>query len=375
MIRTPVAILLTSALALVFFPSAALSETVAVGACLPNLKTYSTISQAVSSVTPGSIIEVCPGTYPEQVTITQPLTLRGVQAGNADNPTITVPPGGLTKSVVAPTNGVTMFFQILVQSTESGLVNISNLAVKGASSTNSGLSGWIEGIYYQNSSGVINGVATYGQKGNGRGFGIFIEGTTSPAKTVSVTNSSIHDFDSEGIRTNGSVLPPSLAVNITSNSVISSSSFSGNPVYGGIDVQGAAGSVLNNRVITHPASTGISSGTGIAFPSSSTVNGNTVENFTVGIWPLGNSNTIKSNEVSLAGSGIVISGSSNVVENNLLFNLKGGAGISFNCTGSSNTVIHNFVNDAYWGIVDPHGTNTVSPNSFANVQNVISGPC
>jgi hypothetical protein len=374
--RAAVRTLLISALEILFLTSAALTETVAVGACLPHLKTYSTISQAVGSVTAGSTILVCPGNYAEQVIIAQPLTLRGVQAGNAANPTVTVPSGGLTKSVIAPTNGVVMFFQILVQGTESGLVNISDLAVNGRSSTNTGLNGWIAGIYYQNSSGTLSSVATYGQKGNGNGFGIFLEGTTSPAKTVSVTNSSIHDFDSEGIRTNGSAIPPSLTVNIISNAIISSSSFSGKPAFGGIDIQGAAGSILNNRVITHPAPAGVSAGAGIAFPSNSMVTGNTVENFSVGIWSLGSSNTIKSNQVSLAGSAIVISASNNVVENNFLFtNLNGAAGISFNCTGTGNTVIHNFINDADWGIVDIHGTNTVTPNSFSNVANAISGPC
>jgi len=233
--------------------------------------------------------------------------IAGVTSANTANPTVIVPAGGLTKSVTAPTNGATMFFQILVQGTESGLVNISNIAVNGGSSANKFLSGWIAGIYYQNSSGTVSNVATYGQTGNGYGFGIFLEGTTSPPKTVTAKNNSVYDFDSEGIRTNGSIVP-TLTANIMSNSVISSNQFNGNPVYGGIDVQGALGSVSNNRVITHPAAPGISSGTGIAFPSSSTVTGNTVENFTVGIWALGNSNTVKSNQVSLALAGIVISG-------------------------------------------------------------------
>jgi hypothetical protein len=44
---------------------------------------------------------------------------------NTADPIVTVPSGGLTKSVIAPTNGATMFFQILVQGTESGMVNIA----------------------------------------------------------------------------------------------------------------------------------------------------------------------------------------------------------------------------------------------------------
>ena len=361
-----------SALSLLIAP-AALASTVLVGTCQHGLQTYPTISQAVSSVPTGSTVLVCPGTYPEQVTITQPLTLRGVQSANTANPTIAVPSGGLTKSVIAPTNGVIMFFQILVQGTESGLVNISNIGVSGSSSANNALNGWISGIYYQNSSGTVSGVAAYGQNGNGYGFGIFLEGTTSPAKAVTVKNSSVHDFDVEGIRTNGS--GNSLTVNIASNSVIGSNAFSGNPVYGGIDVQGAVGSIANNRVITHPAPPGISAGVGVAFPSSSVVTGNTVENFSVGVWALGNSNTVKSNQVSLAGAGIVISGSNNTVETNSFLNLSGGTGIDFNCTGTGNTVIHNLINDASWGISSSHGSNTISPNSYSNVANLISPPC
>lgn len=277
--------------------SGAVGKTVLVGTCLPNLQTYPTISQAVTAAVPGSTILVCPGTYPEQVT-TQPVTLRGVQSGNAANPVIEVPSGGLTKSVIAPANGVIMFFQVLVQGTESGLVNISNIAVDGDSSLNQFLTGWVSGIYYQNSSGTVSHVATYRQKGNGYGFGIFLEGTTAPAKVVTVKNSSVHDFDSEAIRTNGSPVP-SLTVNIESNSVTSSNTFSGNPVYGGIDLQGSEGSISNNRVITHPASPGVSTGVGVAFASNTVVSGNTLENW--GLWGLGDSNVVKGNTASLSG--------------------------------------------------------------------------
>jgi|HubBroStandDraft_1064217.scaffolds.fasta_scaffold57465_3 hypothetical protein len=351
---------------LLFLTSAALAKTVQVGTCLPNWQSYSTISQAVSSVPPGSTVLVCPGTYAEQVTITQPLTLRGVQNGNAANPTIIVPEGGLTQSVTAPTNGVTMFFQILVLNTESESVNISDIGVNGSSPSNQGLNGWLEGVYYQNSSGIVRGVATYGQNGNGYGFGIFLEGTTSPAKTITVEHCSVHDFDSEAIRTNGSPTP-SLNVNIESNSVISSNTFSGNPVYGGIDLQGSAGSVSNNRVITHPAPQGVSAGVGIAFASNTVVSGNTVENWIV--WGLGGSNVIKGNTVSL--SSIVAGGSNNLVQHNLLFN---GQGISLSCDGTSNNVTYNIINDVGAGITGVNGGDVVTPNSVSNVA-VVSSPC
>ena len=91
-----------------------LAANVQVGTCKPHLKSFLTISAAVSSVSPGSTIQVCPGTYAEQVTITQPLTLEGVASGTANQASITVPSGGLV------TNAVSMFgelvaAQVLVQ--------------------------------------------------------------------------------------------------------------------------------------------------------------------------------------------------------------------------------------------------------------------
>jgi len=68
--------------------------TVAVGNCRPPLVSYSTISEAVAAVTPNSTVLVCPGTYPEQVTITQALKLKGLK-DEAGYPVITVPSGGL----------------------------------------------------------------------------------------------------------------------------------------------------------------------------------------------------------------------------------------------------------------------------------------
>src|ERR1700730_5101948 len=71
------------------------ASTFAVGTCKPSLVSFTTISAAVIGVPPGSTIDVCPGTYPEQVTIAQPLTLKGISSGNAGQAVITVPGSGL----------------------------------------------------------------------------------------------------------------------------------------------------------------------------------------------------------------------------------------------------------------------------------------
>ncbi len=73
------------------------STTVAVGTCT-KFPSYITIQQAVTAVPAGGTVKVCPGTYPEQVTITKNLTLIGIGPTAS---TVVVPAGGLV------TNGVT----------------------------------------------------------------------------------------------------------------------------------------------------------------------------------------------------------------------------------------------------------------------------
>src|SRR5579863_3214267 len=56
----------------------------AVGTCKPSLASYSTISAALAAVPAGATVLVCPGTYAEQVVITQAVTLQGVSNGDSD---------------------------------------------------------------------------------------------------------------------------------------------------------------------------------------------------------------------------------------------------------------------------------------------------
>jgi hypothetical protein len=357
---------LVTSFALLILP-AAVAKTVQVGTCQPSVQSYSTISQAVSSVPAGSTVLVCPGTYTEQVTITQPLTLQGVQSGNAANPVVTVPPGGLTQSVTSPVNNVTIFFQIMVQGTEAELVNISNIGVNG-SNNQVGCVCWIAGIYYQNSSGKVKNAATYNQMGNGYGFGIFVDSSTTNPKAIGITTSSIHDFDAEAIRNNGNA---NITVDIKGNAVVVSPSST--LQVNGIDVYGV-GSVTDNSVSARPGLAG-GSGIGIATESGVTISNNTIAGMGIGIWPLGDSNVVTSNRISFASSGIVLSGTNNDVEYNFIQSGVGGAGIDFNCTGTGNTVINNSINDAYWGVVNPAGANTTAPTSYSNVTNLTSGSC
>jgi hypothetical protein len=129
------------------------ASTVAVGTCKPGVPQFLTINAAVASVPSGATIDVCPNTYPEQVTISSKnLTLVGIQYGTSDAAVIVPPAGGLVQ------NGTDIFgtpvaAQIFVQ---NATVTISHITVDGTGNNIAGCGPpTLEGIYFQNASGKI----------------------------------------------------------------------------------------------------------------------------------------------------------------------------------------------------------------------------
>jgi len=133
------------------------AATVYVGSCGPAKATsYTTIQQAVNASPAGSTVYVCPGTYPEQVTITRNLNLIGVQSGTADSAVITSPASGVVQNTydLYEPPAYPVAAQVLVQKAQS--VNIANITVDGSNNQLSGCGAPNPiGIYYQNSSGKI----------------------------------------------------------------------------------------------------------------------------------------------------------------------------------------------------------------------------
>src|SRR2546429_3384279 len=107
-----------------------LASTVQVGNCLTGPQNFSTISAAVSSVPPGSTVEVCPGTYAEQVAITKALTLVGVTSGTANQVLITVPSAGLVQNAVSMF-GESVAAQVLVEEAGAGPGDNTKITVDG----------------------------------------------------------------------------------------------------------------------------------------------------------------------------------------------------------------------------------------------------
>ena len=188
-------LLLSAALLAVGVPHASATVTYYVGSCVSG--SYSTISAALAATPAPNFVYVCPGTYPEQVVITKPVTLEGIYTSNAGQAFITAPAGGLgTDNPCYPELGTA---QVCVSST--GTVNLTNLTVDGSGLPGSSLNPPV-GIAYNNTPGTLNHIETRFQEGYGLGMGIEIfEGTN----TVTVENSNLHNFDFTGISVSGGV--------------------------------------------------------------------------------------------------------------------------------------------------------------------------
>ncbi|HTS35655.1 MAG TPA: hypothetical protein VMH04_08295 [Candidatus Solibacter sp.] len=132
------------------------AKTVLVGTCLTKLQYYGSIMSAVSAVPAGATVEICPGTYAEQITVTQPITLKGLTSGTNAQVLITVPHAGLSQNGTGPVSNSPIYAQILAQ--DVGPVNISGLTVDGASS--SCPNGASAGVVYLSTAAPASGKLT-----------------------------------------------------------------------------------------------------------------------------------------------------------------------------------------------------------------------
>jgi len=334
------------------------AQTVAVGNCRPHRVSYSTISAAVAAVPPNSTVLVCPGTYPEQVVITQALTLRGLNLGTGSNPVITVPSGGLAL------NGE-QAAQIFVQGTDSpafGPVNISNLVVDGTRSGFNCSIGSLVGIAYEFASGSLENVNVRRQNPGRCGFGISLTGSPFEVNTVNVLNSSITDFDDTGIRglSDGAT---GFFVNLTSNWVASASA----SVYAGVDYEMTDGLAARNTIL-------LSGGDGLLlnnFFAGMTAKHNTIIGASVGILAGGSlpfePTIITHNSLFNNATGILISAfNGNSIVNSNAISESSTAAIDLDCSPDT-TAEHNEIFGAPIGIANISSGDTVTGNIFYSV--------
>jgi hypothetical protein len=389
------------ALALTIFVAAsANAATLFVGGC--GTPSFATIQDGVNHATAGSTVNVCPGTYPEQVVINKRLTLQGIAVGTADQAIVAAPAGGVVANTVSLTTAESIAAQIWVHDTRG--VTISNLTVDGTGNGISTCSPDLVGIYYQDASGVVNHVVARDQtagltsplNGCQWGLGIFVQSGVSTftgkagTSTVTVRDSSVHDFQKNGITGN--------EVGTTLNAVVNQVRGQG-PTTGaaenGIQIaDGANGEAVNNTVIDliYSPCVSISNcaaiGDGIlVFDSQGiTVRSNHVGNTQGGIAIEGDGASSADNQTitgnvldgTLVFDGIDVCGSNGGTINNNTVAGSGQSAIHLDSTckalggpaGGGASVSGNILNEACAGILNGTSGNSISAtNTFFNVTN------
>jgi len=343
-------------IAALLIPHSLMASTLTVGTC--HSPSYPTISAAVAAASPGAIIKVCPGTYPEQVVISTALTLEGITSGNASRPVITVPGSGFPTTVTSAGFASTVTPQVLV--TVPG-VNISNITVDGTGASIS--TTYLAGIFYESgSSGIVKEVTTRNQTFGTQDAGIWAENVNPTSESVTIENCSVHDVNNFGIFVASSQTPPSLTATILKNDVASS--------FLGIYNNSANATITSNLV------TGRTFGIVMDGSSIGSITSNTVSNANAGIYAAAvTSSSIKSNLVwNSISYGIYLSDKTNAATIELNTITKAPVGIEFSCSAGPNTVKTNTISDVTTGL-DLVPLSVVSTNTYDNVDTIRTGGC
>lgn len=364
------------------------AQNVAVGTCKPSLPSYPTIQQAVNSVPVGWTIQVCPGTYPEQVVINKNMTVKGIASGNQDAAIVVVPNGGLVQNTASLATGRPIAAQLLVQSPATA-VTVNNLVVDGSNNGISDCNLNPMGIYYQNASGtitrtsVLNEVLTAGLTGCQSGLGIFVQSGNAGTSTVSITNNNVENYQKNGITGNEA----GTKVTITGNTVIGQGPVSGaaeNSIQIGF---GATGSITGNSVGSDIWAPDVFGDTGdaaaglLVYASAGvSITSNNVNNTQFGIAVVSDPSfgpadgaTVTKNTISATHlyDGIDLCSNNNIVTSNIVNGSDEAAvHVDDTCTGAStgNSITKNTFNSACAGILSGPGAsgNIETPNAYFN---------
>jgi len=176
-----------------------------VGSCTTNPLQYTTIQAAVNATNNGDTVQICPGTYPEQVNVTTAISLTNVPT--MSDPMITIPAGGAVQNttLLPPYQTFPAAAQVLVDPPANAKVTIKNLIVDGTGNNVQTCSMELIGIYYQNAGGGISGNTTQNQllpdgyQGCQDGEGIFVESQTANTPPLNIVGNTVNTFDKNGI--------------------------------------------------------------------------------------------------------------------------------------------------------------------------------
>jgi hypothetical protein len=340
---------------------------------MPNRVSFDSLADAVQGVPAGSTIQVCPGTYAEQITINKSLTIKGVTTGDTAAPVIVVPPSGLAVNAAGfavPRSFIGIGTPIAAQvAIGPGVdVTIADLAVDATGAV--GMCTPIVGILAQGSSITLNRLAIRNQTQGSPcyGGGVLVQNDLASATTVKIQNSSFRR-SSQAIEIDGVV-----------TSTIASNSFNGEPTSSAnaISILTGAASVQGNTISNYhfPGATNLFDPSyGVYFcgnTDGSAVN-NTITGTQIGIVVNNNCGTtgvsVTNNKISFATMVGIYAGAvaGGVVQGNDIRTSPTAIRVERNAAG--NTIQGNLINDACtaFSFHPLAGPNSLVANTVANV--------
>lgn len=316
---------------------------------------YTSIQAAVNAANPGDFIRVCPGNYPEQVTIDKSLIIR------ADNGVL-VKPSALTSNATGP-SGDSIAAIILVQNADN--VDLEGFIVDGSANGLAACSPRLIGILYEDASGILRHNAVRhtrlatGLEGCQSGNAIEVESNSDRQSRVEVGDNSIDSYQKNGITVN----EPGSVVAVDENNVTgigSTTAIAQNGIQIGF---GASGRIVNNVVANNVYSTCDSTAScpanasGILVYQSDgiTINHNSVSDSQVGILIAANNANVVTNTVfhSALLDGIALVGNGNSASFNEVSNSGEAA---FYVQGNNNTIFENEITGADVGLLKISGS-------------------
>ena len=332
---------------------------------------FSTIQEAVDHASPGTVIRICPGTYPEQVSITKALSLQG-ESG------VVIEPSSVEDNAM---DGLAPIIRV-AGATD---VHISDVIVDGTNSGPTACGPTFIGILYKNASGDVKSVAVRNVKlstslnGCQSGLAILIQSASGGMSVVDVADSSIHDYQKNGITADGS----GTEVQIENNVVTGVGATTG-AAQNGIQISsGAGGSISKNTVANHIWSPCVSvtscEAIGIdilVFQSDSvSVEQNVAGISQTGIAIVANHATVIQNQVfnTLIFDGAALTGNDNNASYNSITH-SAEAGVSIE--GNNNLVRVNRINEAAFGVLKAAGStgNVINRNAISNALVSVQDP-
>ena len=337
---------------------------------------FSTIQAAVNAATPGTIIRICAGTYPEQVSIAKPLRLHGENG-------VVIQPSNVMANSTSAFSGQPIAAILLVQDATD--VDIKVVIVDG---TNSGITQCAPdfiGIFYRNASGEVSRVAGRNVKlgvsldGCQSGSAILVQSGGGGTSEVEIEDSSIHDYQKNGITANEA----GTQVRIEGNVVTGVGPTTG-AAQNGIQIGfGAEGGITRNTVANHVWSPCVSLQS-CAFTADDilviqsdnvAVEGNVAGVSQTGIAIAANHARVVGNHVfdSLIFDGVELIGNDNDVKRNEITH-SDQAGVFVQ--GNDNVVVHNLINEAAFGVLKIAGStgNLIANNNFFNTSVKVQDP-